>query len=75
MQIMDLLAQPFVDEHFRPGVNIVHAVQLAQRDCVAQKVIALKSRANAKDAVASLSALDIVQENGNHRYFSAQEPG
>lgn len=73
LKVTYLFAQPFVSNHLWPWINVVDAIQLVECHRVAQEVIALECGVDAKNALTSTSALNIMQKDGNYRHLSAQE--
>ncbi|MCI0486251.1 MAG: hypothetical protein L0229_06590, partial [Blastocatellia bacterium] len=67
LKVMYMIAQPLIRGYFWSRIDIINPVQFVQCHCVAQKVIAFKSRVDSENAIASLSALNVMKENGDHR--------
>lgn len=72
---MYLLTQPFISDHFWPWINVINTIQPVQCNRVTQKVIALEGRVDPENTATSTSTLNVVQENGNDWYLSAEELG
>ena len=75
MKVPDLFAQPFVGQHFGARINVINAIQFVQGNGVAKEVIAFESGIDAKNAFATLGALNVVEKNCNDRNFTSQKFG
>jgi hypothetical protein len=60
LEVEDLFAETGVAFHFGERVNVVHAIQPIEGDRVAEEVIALECRVDAKDAITPHRALNVV---------------
>ena len=73
LEVAYFFTQSLVSDHLRARINVVDTIQPIESHRVTQKMVALECGVDAKNAVSSSSALNVVQKDGDDPYLSTQK--